>query len=387
MKRSIASFIIATALISQPFFVFAQTSNDRVAAIQAQIQALMAQLQNLQEQLRQAQGGGAQWCHDFNQNIRFGDYGDEVSALQTALRKEGFTINEIENTFSEAVGSAVSGFQQKYRDEILKPAGLAYGSGFVGAYTRAKLNKLYGCDSKTQLSITTVSLPNTTVGSTYSADISATGGSGSYDWQIKKGSLPPGLVKYTGVCVAAPCKSPLSISGTPTTPGAYTFTVYLTSGYLTSAVMASKIFTITVLPGSPSIQVLSPNGGEVWQVNQNQTIEWHPGIAFTGASPSNVVSIQLQTADAVNQVGCPGYQAGVPGRIYDCRYYSLLDDLLNDGSAMWMVGQDSTGVTIPAGSYYVRIYFSEIGMTTAQGLIDKGYKTGDVSDAPFTITP
>jgi len=38
--------------------------------------------------------------------------------------------------------SAVIDFQEKYRSEILTPAGLEHGSGYVGSYTRAKLNDL-----------------------------------------------------------------------------------------------------------------------------------------------------------------------------------------------------------------------------------------------------
>ncbi len=55
----------------------------------------------------------------------------------------------------------------------------------------------------------------TSVGASYSAQYSVTGGSGSFTYSIISGSLPPGLSlnSYTGV-----------ISGKPTTAGAYTFT-------------------------------------------------------------------------------------------------------------------------------------------------------------------
>lgn len=56
------------------------------------------------------------------------------------------------------------------------------------------------------LSITTTTLPNYTVGTPYSYQLVAAGGSGVYNWEISSGSLPPGLtMSLTGL-----------ISGTPT---------------------------------------------------------------------------------------------------------------------------------------------------------------------------
>jgi hypothetical protein len=58
-----------------------------------------------------------------------------------------------------------------------------------------------------------------TVGTAYSSMYSVTGGTGPYTFTITYGSLPPGLSldKYIG-----------KITGTPTTPGAYTFTAKVT---------------------------------------------------------------------------------------------------------------------------------------------------------------
>ena len=119
-----------------------------VEELLAQITALQTQIAQLQQQLAELQGKPAVWCHDFNANLRYGDRFGDVGYLQTALEKEGFKISEDEkmrNYFGDFTASAVVGFQEKYREDILAPWGLEHGTGFVGKTTRAKLNAIYGC--------------------------------------------------------------------------------------------------------------------------------------------------------------------------------------------------------------------------------------------------
>ena len=114
-----------------------------------QIKALQEQIAQLQKQLQSPEEEVA-WCYDFNVNLRIQDSGDEVSALNNALLKEGFdvdyTLSSPSSYFSEKTASAVVGFQEKYADDVLAIYGLTNGTGFVGKTTRIKLNKLYGCD-------------------------------------------------------------------------------------------------------------------------------------------------------------------------------------------------------------------------------------------------
>ncbi|MEK9166581.1 MAG: hypothetical protein AAB846_02505 [Patescibacteria group bacterium] len=110
----------------------------------AQITALQAKLAALLKEQETPEA----WCHTFNVNLGVGAKGEEVGALEQALALEGFAVEHGSNfapVFNERVASAVTGFQQKYRDEVLKPAGLTYSTGFVGRFTRNKLNALYGC--------------------------------------------------------------------------------------------------------------------------------------------------------------------------------------------------------------------------------------------------
>jgi hypothetical protein len=63
--------------------------------------------------------------------------------------------------------------------------------------------------------VTTSSLPNGTVGTAYSSSLSASGGTLPYSWSLSSGSLPNGLSLSSGG----------GISGTPTAPGTFNFTV------------------------------------------------------------------------------------------------------------------------------------------------------------------
>ena len=70
-----------------------------------------------------------------------GSSGEEVKTLQELLLKEGvYSQGLITGFFGELTKQAVVRFQEKYADEILKPASLINGTGYVGKSTRAKIN-------------------------------------------------------------------------------------------------------------------------------------------------------------------------------------------------------------------------------------------------------
>ena len=66
------------------------------------------------------------------------------------------------------------------------------------------------------LNITTASLPDARRNKSYSRTLQATGGVAPYTWSLASGALPPGLSLNA---------STGAISGTPTTRGAWSFTV------------------------------------------------------------------------------------------------------------------------------------------------------------------
>lgn len=90
-------------------------------------------------------------CYTFTKNLGEGRpiSSADAQALTVALIKAGVWNQESPiTTYNDTVASAVSGFQEKYAAQILTPNGLSYGTGFVGASTRAQLNSLYGgCSS------------------------------------------------------------------------------------------------------------------------------------------------------------------------------------------------------------------------------------------------
>ena len=91
------------------------------------------------------------------------------------------------------------------------------------------------------LTLTPASLPNATVGGSYSpVTIAASGGSGSYTFALASGSsLPPGLTLSNSG----------TVSGTTSTAGSYTFTI-LASDTVYASETGSRQYTLTVNPAS-----------------------------------------------------------------------------------------------------------------------------------------
>lgn len=93
------------------------------------------------------------------------------------------------------------------------------------------------------LTINPATLPNGTPNTAYSQTLTATGeGSGVNSWGVREARLPPGLtLSSAGV-----------LSGTPTTPGIYTFSVMVEDSQGTTAF---RSYTLTV-EGAPAAQIL-----------------------------------------------------------------------------------------------------------------------------------
>src|SRR3989344_6761735 len=161
---ALLAFYFISYLILPTGSVLAQTTNtatlqkmspaERDQAIEpllreiGRLKALLAEL--LARSGQQNQNADA-WCHTFNTNLSIGMSGSEVAALEEALfRDSGATaIVRGSGYYNDSLASAVSGFQIKYRSEILAPLGLANPTGYFGQATRAMMNRLYGCEKST----------------------------------------------------------------------------------------------------------------------------------------------------------------------------------------------------------------------------------------------
>src|SRR5437763_12446563 len=118
------------------------------------------------------------------------------------------------------------------------------------------------------LTITTSSLQNGESGLAYAQTLSATGGGSTRTWSLTGGQLPPGLTLAGNG----------QISGTPTAPGTFSFTVKVTSG----ASSASKTVTLTVIAGiSVSASPVVPTA----EVRTKYSADVATVLGVTGGAP------------------------------------------------------------------------------------------------------
>ena len=94
------------------------------------------------------------------------------------------------------------------------------------------------------LQITTSSLPVGQVQTTYTAQLSATGGTGPDSWSVSSANLPAGLtLSSTG-----------AISGTPTQSGNFSFSLSVKDSS-SSPQTASQAFSINIIAARPTLQI------------------------------------------------------------------------------------------------------------------------------------
>lgn len=147
--------------------------------------------------------------------------------------------------------------------------------------------------------VSTESLPYGTQNGTYSYSLAVSGGSGPYTWEVSSGSLPTGLSldKASG-----------TISGRPTSTGAYSFTVRVTDR---SGATALRALVLRV--DSQALPAVSIGG-----LPDTLSSSTQPSVDLTLASPYSAdISGTLNLSflpDAVNNSNDPAVQFSTGGR-------------------------------------------------------------------------
>ncbi|MFA6353838.1 MAG: peptidoglycan-binding domain-containing protein [Candidatus Paceibacterota bacterium] len=136
----------------------------------------------------------------------------------------------------------------------------------------------------TSIFISTPSLlPNAKAGSTYltTLDVSSEVSTNNLYWSVISGSLPTGLIISASDLGAI-------ITGTPSVAGTYTFTLQASDSALAASSgdkSVSKQFTLTVDSATTThiMPILSPSGGEQWDIGSTHTIQWQSSSAPSDA--------------------------------------------------------------------------------------------------------
>jgi len=328
----------------------------------------------------------AKWCFDFRRNLRIGDRGNDVLALQYALSLElGNIVFEDAGAYEEETASAVSGFQEKYKSEVLTPARLRFGTGYFGKSTRARLNRIFGCAMPRYFQPNYDASPTTIIrGETYefTAKISwarpeanivfflqRPDGSFKYSDQAAGGESQDILYKNADRLSNARGNFSLSVRQTITEEGQNgIWTSWVTVGGIPSNKVYHQVISRDAVNQS-SITVLSPNGGEQWQSGTTQTIKWqsYKPPACSAGAPCPVPTLAPVTITL--------YQYNAPCTFSPCQMlpaflYTIAKNVSDSGSFNWVVGKNLDGANVLDGKYIIQVSNSS---------------QSDISDAPFSI--
>ena len=147
------------------------------------------------------------------------------------------------------------------------------------------------------ITISPATLPNGTISVAYSQSLSQAGGVGSITYSVLSGALPGGLTLSTGGL----------ISGTPTAPGVFNFTIKVTDGNGCTGTLATSI-SISCPPGGATLTAFSAvcsNAADVLLSGGAPAGGTYSGVGVSAGFFDPSVGTQTITYTAIAANGCP----------------------------------------------------------------------------------
>ena len=164
--------------------------------------------------------------------------------------------------------------------------------------------------ASTPLVIDTATLANGQVGTAYESHITTAGGrtGQAMTWSVTSGSLPPGLSLTSSGANE-------SLSGNPTTPGTYTFTVQALQG----VTIASKTFTVNVTGGTTG-------PGNVRFINASTVTAYNPIVLKLGSTSFSATSYGSLSGALSIPTGGLSYSLNLPSGAAQLGGSTVVDD-------------------------------------------------------------
>ncbi|KEO50785.1 hypothetical protein TP2_14250 [Thioclava pacifica DSM 10166] len=227
--------------------------------------------------------------------------------------------------------------------------------------------------SAPSFTVTSGTLADGQVGTSYSATLSVSGGSSpySFDPTPASGSLPPGLsLSNTG-----------SISGTPTANGTYSFTVSGYDGSIPVASFQSATITITIQRAAPVITAISPaqgsasGGTSVTLTGSNLTGATSVSFGGTAASSFTVASDTQITATAPSGTGTVHLSVTTPGGTSSATsadQFTYLSNVATLSALRVSQGTLSPGFSSGTAAYSVDLPYGTSSITVTPTATDSG---------------